>query len=74
MDSIQSFEFQGMRTDLGDKLLDVKYFRDVVNFNENDIKGEYTILSSNSYKPFCLLPLKPIFEKKMQKKSKFLKT
>lgn len=39
MDSIQSFEFQGMRTDLGDKLLDVKYFRDVVNFNENDIIG-----------------------------------
>lgn len=37
--SIQSFEFQGMRTDLGDKLLDVKYFRDVVNFNENDIIG-----------------------------------
>lgn len=37
-----------------------------IYFNENDIKGEYTILSSNS--PFCLLPLKPIFEKKMQKK------
>ena len=39
-----------------------------IYFNEKDIKGEYTILSSNSYKPFCLLPLKPIFEKKMQKK------
>ena len=37
--SIQSFEFQGMRTDLGDKLLDVKYFFDVVNYNENDIIG-----------------------------------
>lgn len=39
-----------------------------IYFNEKDIKGEYTILSSNSYKPFCILPLKPIFEKKMQKK------
>jgi len=39
-----------------------------IYFNENDIKGEYTILSSNFYKPFCILPLKPIFEKKMQKK------
>jgi hypothetical protein len=39
MDSIQSFEFQGMRVDLGDKLLDTKYFYNVVNFNENDIIG-----------------------------------
>ena len=39
MNNISSFEFQGMRTDLGDKLLDVKYFRDVVNFNQNDIIG-----------------------------------
>lgn len=39
MNNISSFEFKGMRTDLGDKLLDVKYFRDVVNFNQNDIIG-----------------------------------
>lgn len=38
-DSIQSFEFNGMRIDLGDKLLDTKYFFNVVNFNENDIIG-----------------------------------
>ena len=38
-ESIQSFEFQGMRVDLGDKLLDTKYFYNVVNFNENDIIG-----------------------------------
>ena len=43
--SIQSFEFQGMRTDLGDKLLDVKYFRDVINFNENDIIGANKVLA-----------------------------
>lgn len=39
MENIQSFEFQGMRVDLGDKLLDTKYFYNVVNFNENDIIG-----------------------------------
>ena len=38
-ESIQSFEYTGMRTDLGDKLLDTKYFFNVVNFNENDIIG-----------------------------------
>ena len=38
-DSIQSFEYQGMRIDLGDKLLDTKYFYNVINFNENDIIG-----------------------------------
>ena len=38
-----------------------------VYFNEKDIKGEYTIISTNAYNPFCLLPLKPIYEKKMQK-------
>lgn len=38
-ESIQQFEFKGMRVDLGDKLLDTKYFHNVVNFNENDIIG-----------------------------------
>ena len=38
-DTIQSFEFNGMRVDLGNKLLDTKYFFNVVNFNENDIIG-----------------------------------
>ena len=37
-----------------------------IYFNEKDIKGEYTILSSNFYKPFCILPF--TFKKKMQKK------
>lgn len=45
LDSIQSFEFQGMRTDLGDKLLSEKYFRDVVNFNEDDIIGANKVLA-----------------------------
>ena len=45
MNNISSFEFQGMRTDLGDKLLDVKYFRDVVNFNQNDIIGANKVLA-----------------------------
>ena len=44
-DSIQSFEFQGMRVDLGDKLLDTKYFYNVVNFNENDIIGANKVLA-----------------------------
>lgn len=39
-----------------------------IYFNEKDIKGEYTIISSNAYKPFCFLPLKPITEKKLQKR------
>ena len=39
-----------------------------IYFNEKDIKSEYTVLSSNAYNPFCLLPFKSIFEKKMQKK------
>lgn len=45
MESLQSFEFQGMRVDLGDKLLDNKYFFDVVNFNENDIIGANKVLA-----------------------------
>ena len=45
VDSIQSFEFKGMRTDLGDKLLPVQYFRDVVNFNEDDIIGANKVLA-----------------------------
>ena len=45
MDSIQQFEFNGMRVDLGDKLLDTKYFFDVVNFNENDIIGANKVLA-----------------------------
>ena len=45
MDSIQSFEFQGMRVDLGDKLLDTKYFYNVINFNENDIIGANKVLA-----------------------------
>ena len=44
-ESTQSFEFQGMRVDLGDKLLDTKYFYDVVNFNENDIIGANKVLA-----------------------------
>ena len=43
--SIQSFEYTGMRVDLGDKLLDTKYFYDVVNFNENDIIGANKVLA-----------------------------
>lgn len=45
MDTIQSFEFNGMRVDLGDKLLDTKYFYDCVNFNENDIIGANKVLA-----------------------------
>ena len=45
VNSIQSFEFSGMRTDLGDKLLDTKYFYNVVNFNENDIIGANKVLA-----------------------------
>ncbi|MBO7735020.1 MAG: hypothetical protein J6S67_20830 [Methanobrevibacter sp.] len=45
MDSIQSFEFNGMRVDLGDKLLDTKYFFNVVNYNENDIIGANKVLA-----------------------------
>jgi hypothetical protein len=44
-ESIQSFEYQGMRVDLGDKLLDTKYFYNVVNFNENDIIGANKVLA-----------------------------
>lgn len=45
MDSIQQFNFNGMRVDLGDKLLDTKYFFNVVNFNENDIIGANKVLA-----------------------------
>ena len=45
MESLQSFEFQGMRVDLGDKLLDTKYFYNVINFNENDIIGANKVLA-----------------------------
>ena len=45
MDTIQSFEFNGMRVDLGDKLLDTKYFYDCINFNENDIIGANKVLA-----------------------------
>ena len=45
MDTIQSFEYQGMRVDLGDKLLDTKYFYNVENFNENDIIGANKVLA-----------------------------
>jgi len=45
MDSLQSFEFQGMRVDLGDKLLDAKYFYNVINFNEDDIIGANKVLA-----------------------------
>ena len=45
MDSIQQFEFSGMRVDLGDKLLDTKYYYNVVNFNENDIIGANKVLA-----------------------------
>lgn len=45
MENISSFEFQGMRTDIGDKLLDVKYFRDVVNFNQDDTVGANKVLA-----------------------------
>lgn len=39
-----------------------------VYFNERDIKGEYTIISANTYSPFCFLPIKAIREKKMSKR------
>lgn len=45
MNSVQQFEFNGMRVDLGDKLLDTKYFFNVVNFNENDIIGANKVLA-----------------------------
>lgn len=45
MESIQQFEFNGMRVDLGDKLLDTKYYFNVVNFNENDIIGANKVLA-----------------------------
>lgn len=45
LENIQSFEFQGMRTDLGDKLLSEKYFRDAVNFNQDDIIGANKVLA-----------------------------
>lgn len=44
-DTIQQFEFEGMRVDLGDKLLDTKYYYNVVNFNENDIIGANKVLA-----------------------------
>ena len=34
-----------MRVDLGDKLLDTKYFYNVINFNENDIIGANKVLA-----------------------------
>ena len=42
-----------------------------IYFNENDVDGEYEIVSLNTYKPFCLLPFHSLQVKKMTKK--FLK-
>lgn len=60
LESIQSFQFQGMRTDLGDKLLDVKYFRDVVNFNQNDIIGANKVLAPIAINEAQFIEGKPI--------------
>ncbi len=39
-----------------------------IYFSEKDIKSDYTIISSNGYQPFCILPFKFIQEKKQSKK------
>lgn len=39
-----------------------------IYFNEKDIPGEYSIISANTYSPFCLLPFKGIRVKKMNKR------
>ena len=52
MESIQSFEYQGMRVDLGDKLLDTKYFYNVINFNQDDIIGANKILAPAAVNTF----------------------
>lgn len=38
-----------------------------IYFNEKDIPSEYTIISVNTYSPFCLLPFKGIRVKKVNK-------
>ncbi len=34
-------------------------------FTEKEVNSEYTIISTNAYKPFCLLPFKSLQEKKL---------
>ena len=38
-----------------------------IYFNEKDIPGEYSIISANTYSPFCFLPFQGIRVKKMNK-------
>lgn len=38
-----------------------------IYFNEKDIPGEYSIISANTYSPFCFLPFQGIRLKKMNK-------
>ncbi len=59
-DSMQQFEFQGMRVDLGNKLLDTKYFFDVVNFNENDRIGANKTLAPAPINQIQFVEGKPI--------------
>ncbi len=40
----------------------------IIYFTENEIHSNYSIISVNTYKPFCLLPFNSIFTKKMNKK------
>lgn len=39
-----------------------------IYFNEKDIKSDYTVISANSYKPFCIIPLKFVQDKAQIKK------
>ncbi len=39
-----------------------------IYFNEKDIPGEYSIISANTYSPFCFLPFQGIRVKKMNKR------
>lgn len=45
MEKIESFQYQGIRSDLGDKLLSEKYFFDMLNFNQDDIVGANKVLA-----------------------------
>lgn len=60
---VQNYHAQ-MRTE---KDLEIKS-KVQIYFNAKDIKSDYTVIASNSYKPFSILPLKFFQDKKQRKK------
>lgn len=48
MQKLEQYQFQGIRTDLGDKIVDKKYFYDLLNFNQDDIIGANKILAPSA--------------------------